>query len=209
MLEKARDDAVAAVMNPGRIPLSGETVTLGGMRLILAGLDDVEMAMAGQTARLICAATGVTADIETEVRQRVAAEQEQEDRPADDPSGLSDGRVVAHANPFEPATPQAFHPSGPDVQPTPTRPLSAGLGLKACAVGTLKPAASGTRSCRAAKADACGPFHPGLRPGRAHRPFADRTRVLAFEPWTRRGPGLPGGSIRLHAGRGTNGARGQ
>ncbi len=127
VLEKARDDAVAAHMKPGRIPLSGETVTLGGLRLILSGgLDDVELAMAGQAARLICAATGVTADIENDVRQRVAAEQEQEvrDRPIT-LRGLTDGRVVAHANPLNPATPQPFHPPGPDAQPNPYPPAIA------------------------------------------------------------------------------------
>jgi hypothetical protein len=67
MLEKARDAAVAAVVDPGRIALSGETVTMGGRRLML---------LAMQAARLICGATGVTDDIEHEVHQRIVAEPE-------------------------------------------------------------------------------------------------------------------------------------
>lgn len=117
VLEKARDDAVAAVMNPGRIPLSGETVTLGGLRLILSGtLDDVELAMAGQAARLICAATGVTAGIEMDVRRTVAAEQGEaaKNQPL---IRQSDGRVVA--NPFAPTTPRHNDPPAPGVQPNP------------------------------------------------------------------------------------------
>ena len=77
LLEQARDKAVAAVTDPGRVPLSGETVTLGGLRLLLTReLDDVELMMAGQAARLVCAAAGVTADIETDVRRQIAAEAE-------------------------------------------------------------------------------------------------------------------------------------
>src|SRR5260370_37730437 len=71
-----------------------------------------------QMPRLICAATGVTAGIEAEVMLRVAAEKEQEER--DRPitlRGLTDGRVVAHANPLNLATPQPFYPPGPDVTP--------------------------------------------------------------------------------------------
>lgn len=112
MLEKARDEAVTALMNPDRIPMSGETVTLGGLRLIMRQeLDEVELVMAGQTARLVCAATGVTADIENEVRRQVAHEQEQEKRARPvHLQQLGDGNVSAVPNVTHPATPQAYHP---------------------------------------------------------------------------------------------------
>src|SRR5215472_9221511 len=48
VLEKARDAAVAAVTDPGRIPMSGQTITLGGLRLVMSrDLDPVELLMAG------------------------------------------------------------------------------------------------------------------------------------------------------------------
>lgn len=64
------------MLNPGRIPLSGETITIGGLRRIMSReLDDVEMLMAGQAARLV-GATGITDDIENEVRRKIEAEKE-------------------------------------------------------------------------------------------------------------------------------------
>jgi hypothetical protein len=125
MLERARDEAVAAVANPGRIPLRGETVTMGGLRLVLSGeLDDVEMVIAGQTARLVCAATGVTSEIEMEVRRQVAAEAEKEkrDRPMYvQPLGTS-GDVRAIANPLSAATPMPWAPRAPGSNPHPVQP---------------------------------------------------------------------------------------
>jgi hypothetical protein len=112
VLEIARDAAVKAVTGPGRIPLGGETITLGGLRLILRGqLDDVEMLIAGQTARLVCAATGVTAEIEADVRRKIDAENDQakRDRPVH-LSHLGDGNVSVAPNALHPQTPQPYHP---------------------------------------------------------------------------------------------------
>jgi hypothetical protein len=121
-LEKARDDAVAAVMNPGRIPVSPETITAGLLRLVMKGeLDDVEMLIAGQFARMTCAITGVTADIESDVRRQVAAEAEKEkrDRPMYFQPLDTAGNVVAIPNPLSPATPMPYGPPAPGNVPGP------------------------------------------------------------------------------------------
>jgi hypothetical protein len=123
VLERARDEAVAAVMDPGRIPMSGETVTLGGTRLILSGrLDEVEMLMAGQTARLVCAATGVTSEIEMDVRRKVSAEQEEAAKGrALHLRNIGDG-VLATPNPHNPGAPQPYHP--PQYPAHPVQPAT-------------------------------------------------------------------------------------
>ena len=118
VLERARDAAVAAVMDPGRIPMSGETVTLGGTRLILSGrMDDVEMLMAGQAARLVCAATGITADIEMDVRRQVAAEQEEAAKGKSLHLRNTRDGVLATPNPHNSAVPQPFHPPASSLHP--------------------------------------------------------------------------------------------
>jgi hypothetical protein len=62
---------VAEYANPARVPLSAETLMLGGLRLILSReLDNVELLMAGIVARQACALTGATGDIEAEARAR-------------------------------------------------------------------------------------------------------------------------------------------
>jgi hypothetical protein len=100
---------------PGRIPLSGETVTLGGLRLILSReLDDVELLMAGQTARLICGATGITEEIETDVRKALAAEEEAEKRRR---PLLRDRDGTVWPNPLNPDLPSA----APQGRPAPPR----------------------------------------------------------------------------------------
>jgi hypothetical protein len=114
-LEQARDKAVAACGAPDRIPLSGETVTLGGLRLILSReLDDVELLMAGQTARLICGATGITEEIETDVRKALAAEEEAEKRRR---PLLRDRDGTVWPNPLNPDLPSA----APQGRPAPPR----------------------------------------------------------------------------------------
>lgn len=127
LLEKARDDAARLLADPGRIPLSGETITAGGLRLILqGGLDELEMAMAGQTARLVCGATGATADIEADVRRQVAAESEERARKSPVRLGRHDGQATAVANVLHNGQPPAPMPGGQSTAP-PAVPPVAGL----------------------------------------------------------------------------------
>lgn len=119
VLERARDQAVAALASPGRVPMSAETVTVGGLRLVYSGaMDEVELAIAGIEARQVCAMTGQTDEIEAEIRRRIAAEEEDEHkRKAVHVVSDRGGNMTALPNPRYPRTPQPFHPPAPGNQP--------------------------------------------------------------------------------------------
>lgn len=130
-LERIRDEAVADVENPGRIPRSAETVTADPVRLLLTGqLDEAETLMAQIPARFLAAMTGLTEDIEAQARQRLKDEQERERR--DKPlhlQALGNGAVSATANPLHAGNLQPFHPPGPDAAlQRGTIPLLGGFG---------------------------------------------------------------------------------
>jgi hypothetical protein len=118
LLERARDEAAAALAGPGRIPLSAETVTAGGLRLLLRGeLDPVELVIAGVIGRQICAVTGATEGIVAEARADLLREQDADKR--DKPvhlRALGNGNVAVTPNLLNPSTPMPFHPPAPAAQ---------------------------------------------------------------------------------------------
>lgn len=107
-LEHLRNEAAAAVEDPGRIPLSPETVTADPVRLLLTGqLDDVETLMAQLPARFLASVTGLTGDIEATARRQLLEEQERDARKA--PlwlQPLGNGDIAVTPNPVHPGTPK-------------------------------------------------------------------------------------------------------
>jgi hypothetical protein len=74
VLGQARVRAVAELAGPGRVPMSADAVTLGGLRVIVRGeMDEVELLMARVLARQVCAITRQTEQIVADARRRRVA----------------------------------------------------------------------------------------------------------------------------------------
>ena len=108
-LELSRDEAVGDLDNPGRIGYGAEAITLGLMRLVERGeLSGDEQLLAGQLALDAVSRSGVLEMLKAQVRAEVLAEADQAAK-AQPLIRRADGVVVG--NPFNPATPQPFHPA--------------------------------------------------------------------------------------------------
>jgi hypothetical protein len=129
--EQARDQA-AAVMNPGRIPVSPETLAADPVRLLLSGeLDETETLMAQLPARFLAAMTGLAGDIQAEARAELLAEQERDHARNRALWSRTDGagNLTTISNPAgHPSVPAQFHPPGPGAGANPTPPLVGGFG---------------------------------------------------------------------------------
>jgi len=107
-LQATRDAAQAALSNPGRIGYGAQAITAGLLRLLMGGqLSEPEQLIAGELARHVCSATGVTQQIEAGARARLVGEQEAEARSKRHwlrPAGDGTGRLAV-PNPGHPGTP--------------------------------------------------------------------------------------------------------
>ena len=107
-MEAARDTAARAVAEPGRVPVSLETMSADLLRLLVSGaLDPVETTMARVPVEWMAGITGYAAALEADTRRRTREEDEEAARTQ--PVVLQQGQtgvVTARSNPFAPGTPR-------------------------------------------------------------------------------------------------------
>ena len=107
-MEAARDTVARAVAEPGRVPVSLETLSADLLRLLVSGaLDPVEVTMARVPVEWLAGVTGYAAALEADTRRRQREEDEEAARTQ--PVVLQQGQtgvVTAMGNPFAPGIPR-------------------------------------------------------------------------------------------------------
>ena len=107
-MEQARDTVARAVAEPGRVPISLETMSADLLRLLVGGaLDPVEMTMARVPVEWLAGVTGYAAALEADTRRRTREEDEEAVR--SQPVVLRQGDtgiVTAVGNPRAPGVPR-------------------------------------------------------------------------------------------------------
>jgi hypothetical protein len=122
-MEAARDTAARAVAEPGRVPVSLETMSADLLRLLVSGaLDAIEMVEAQVPVQWLAGVTGYAAALESDTRRRTREEAEEAARTQ--PVVLRQGQtgmVTAVGNPFAPGTPRqrGVGPVGDGILQTP------------------------------------------------------------------------------------------
>ncbi len=122
-MEAARDTVARAVAEPGRVPVSLETLSADLLRLLVSGaLDPVEVTMARVPVEWLAGVTGYAAALEADTRRRQRDEDEESARTP--PVVLQQGRtgvVTAMGNPFAPGIPRqrGVGPVGDGILQTP------------------------------------------------------------------------------------------
>lgn len=122
-MEQARDTAARAVAEPGRVPVSLETLSADLLRLLVSGaLDPVETTMARVPVEWMAGVTGYAGALEADTRRRTREEDEEAAR--SQPVVLRQGEtgiVTAVGNPRAPGVPRqrGVGPIGDGVLRTP------------------------------------------------------------------------------------------